>query len=784
MKYLLVDGYNLAYRSYFSMPTALLTTDTKVSTHFLVAYKILKKAIEKLGIDKVVVFIDVGKSKRLSDYKEYKAKRKPMPSFLKETLPDFWKFLYYLGANIIGISNQEADDLIATFVEKFEGEKYILSNDFDLMQLLEMENVYQVIDKSSKFEVFNKKKFMEKYGFEPKFIPDFKALAGDSSDNIPGISGIGTVTAKKLIEKYGDLENILKNSGNKKLKGKEDEARKWYDLTKLKKVEDIEFNVDARKFLVDLNSKSLRKILLDYELNFILKELKFETDIDIPNGNFVKEEKKNFEKISILKIKDKYFAFDGSKFYEFDSVSQIKSKKIFSWNEWISNETIDLYLITSLITSTNMDLEKAVKRFLPFNVRESYGLFFDEKKSLLVKLLYLGERINLQKYNWLNEIYSLEKNLSKYIRNIEARGLYVDVEKLKEIINSDEEKLREISREISNLLGYSLNPNSPKQVVEFLKKIGVKGKKITSEQSFLDKFVDKHPVIKLIIEYKKISKLKSMAVSILEKVKKDTVYPIIHQIGTTTGRIVTENPNIQNIPINGKLREVFKPRKGKIFLVADYSQLELRIVASLAEEEKMLEIFKEEEDLHTITASLLFNKDRTNITKEERKVAKIVNFSILYGKQAFGLAQDLNISIEEANNLIENYYNTFPKLRKWQEKIEEKALSTLEVFSKFYRRKQVPEVISLNKYVREHALRQVINYPVQATASDLFKKVLLKIEERLPNMLLATIHDEVILEVDRNIVQDVKELLVDIMKSIDDEFILDVEVNLKENLIK
>ncbi|GEM_PF-6633751 len=825
--YLLFDGYNLAYRAFFAVPVPMLTLGGVVTTHLTLGYRIWKKTQEevakflcKLGLsgsfytarfvfdvddfdnldlfllkedkvrvvlDKVdfkskdaakadkkiifipLVFIEKGKLKRREMFELYKVQRKPMPSHLKKNLPLLWKLFLKLGVPCLGYDDREADDLMATFVMGgFNGYKFIISSDQDLNQLLG-ENVFQLEYKTNgEMKVKGVGEFLDEFGFEPSLLPDWKALVGDSSDNIPGIKGIGKKTASKLIVKFGSVEKIFENLASlpskdrERLEGKLEEVLFYKRLIKLSVDDELLEAFRGLKWLEKLQFGSA----LDNEEGFNRKRLyefcsRYELKSVAIGENLYREN--DVEELAARLGRN---VFDGKGIVDGESKVMWSLRNLgLGGKEYI--RTGDLKVAFSIVFSKNVELEEVLKRFVlpaPWESRSD--------SDLLGKLLD-----RLEAYSWSNfsKIYNIEKNFSAALEKICDQSVVLDLEKLEELRVEFNDREKELERMIISELG-NFNLSSPKQLREALfKKYAIKLK--TTRADELEKWANLHPIIEKILIWRKVNKLKQIAQSLKDAAFFGQLKPEFVQFGTVTGRVVTKNPNLQNVPVKSedgaRFRELFVAPVGYKVLAADYSQIEMRLVARLAEDENLMRIL-EGEDVHSAVAEKLFG------TKEKRDVAKAINYAIVYGQSPFGLARMLGVSLDEAKDIIDNFYANFPKVKDWHEELIYQAEKNLEVFSFYGRRAQIANFASVSNKVKEEAVNFVYNYPVQSTAADVFKMAVTELvnEGFIPVLL---VHDEVVLYVrneDMDDVERVKEIMENVV--VDEFGVLPVNVSVAE----
>lgn len=760
----------------------------------------------------------------------------------------------------------------------------ILSGDRDTFQLATDKVTIRIPrTKMGKTEVdnFDKNKVLEIYGIEPKELIEVKGLMGDTSDNIPGVPGVGEKTALNLVKEYKTIENLYEKieAGEDNVKGKlREKLVENKDLAFLsKQLGTINIEVPIENSIDSLKTEEWDNIKV-YE---IFRELNFKRYIDRFNleGSSKKEEK-NIEdlfKIEELQIddtnkiqelienikKEKKLIY----FLEKENSSELKNiikKKITSItiyiqknktsyyikindiNEFTSkfkdvfeNKDIELYgyklnedyvmlkelginvgnltfdaeiAAYVLNPSTKYNLEEIIEQYLEINVDDfiennkedenssQINLFdnLDSSKENNKKDLYkkrysiyvygiqkLQEIMSkkLEEINSLDLFTNIEMPLVKVLGEMQFNGMYVDKEELIKFGDSLKEGLKELTNEIYDLCGEEFNINSTQQLgVILFEKLGLpvykKTKKgYSTDVEILEKLKDKHPVIERILEYRSLMKLNSTYVEgLLPYINENTkrIHSYFHQTVTQTGRISSTEPNLQNIPtrieFGKRLRKVFKPEKGYVFIDADYSQIELRVLAHISQDEHMLEAFKNDEDIHVQAASKVLGIPKEEVTKEQRSSAKAVNFGIVYGISDFGLAEQIGVSKKKANEYIKQYLEKYSGIKKFMDDIVELAKNQGYVETSFHRRRYIPELSSNNYMVRQFGARAAMNTPIQGTAADIMKIAMIDVynklkEENLDAKIILQVHDELMIECIENDKEKVKSILKNCMEN-------------------
>ncbi|MCD6270303.1 hypothetical protein J7J23_00805 [bacterium] len=719
---IIIDSNSLLHRAWHALPPLRTKKGELINACYGFALLFLK-AVKELKPDFVVATFDsFGPTFRHKEFKEYKAKRKKAPKEFYDQIPKAKKILNAFGVPVLEKQGFEADDLIGTVVSLIKKDKsslssletIVLSGDLDMLQLVDGQTKVYAPRKGIKDTVlYDKDKVSERYdGLSPSQLLDFKALAGDVSDNIPGVPGIGKKTAILLIKNFGRIEELysaLENNNSIpgiKLSGKMKEK-----LLSFKK----------QAFL----SKELAKINREVKIDFDLKKSGFW----------------RFDKKTIKSVLDE-FEFYG-----------------------LSKRIDELFL--------KKEQKKQGAFFSSFNGREDKNI---EEKTLGTKA-DAGRTSNIEDeidalYKakvFSKKVWQIEKKLIPIIRKMERNGILVDAgccSKISKMLNL---KIKELARQVYDSTGIVFNINSPAQLSEILfskLKIPVKNLKKTSKGMFstnlvqLKKLKSANPVIGYILEYKKFFRLKTGFVDKLIKMvnKEDRkIHPKFKQIGSDTGRIVSFNPNLQNVPKKGEIgkeiRKCFKAEKGFELVSFDYSQVELRIIASLSSDKEMLQLFKEGKDVHTLTAAYVFGVAPLEITEKQRETAKVLNYGILYGISPSGFSEITGLSIKTSEKIIKNYLKKFSGISRFIKESIKKAKDNGFSETIFGRRKFLPDINSENAQIASQQERIARNFPVQGSAADIIKTAMVRIEEKgiltKDCKLLLQIHDELLFEISK-----------------------------------
>lgn len=849
-KIILVDGNNLLFRSYYA--TAYNGNFMKNSKGFptngLFGFTnmINKIILEEKPVYMIVAF-DKGKTFRHDKYEEYKGGRIETPNELKLQFPVAKELLTCMGIKYYEIDNYEADDIIGTFAEYCNKDSdyigTIISSDKDLLQLISSDVDIKLL-KTKDYIRYNEKTFFDDYGIEPKRIVDLKALMGDSSDNIPGVKGVGEKTALKLLQEYKTLDGIyenidsIKGSLHDKLVSDKENAYKSYDLATIVRNVPVEINLEDIKYLGPNHTK-LNELYDNLEFySFKKKDVVKVEDVKPMDIKVLK----NVNELKITKPYALYLEILGSNYHnsdilgmalynDEDSVYVPKEliKPVMEKINTVDKYTYDLkknYVALKYIdvNFSNVVFDTMLAAYLlEYNVKDDIayvannfdgdipfyenvygkGSKLDAPKediiayNTILKAKFIYESYNmfkekLEKENQFKLLTEIEMPLSYVLGDMEYDGVCLDINKLDEMGEEIRMKTELLSKDIYDLAGCEFNISSPSQLGEILfEKLELPhGKKLKTGYStsveVLEKLQDKHPIIKLIMEYRTLTKLYSTYIeglknSVCEDGKIHTIYT---QALTRTGRLSSIEPNLQNIPIRyeyGRLiRKAFIPRENDGFILSgDYSQIELRILSHMANVETLIDAFKNDIDIHTKTASDIFKVSIDEVTKSQRRIAKAVNFGIIYGISPFGLSENAGISLGEAKQFIDDYFETYPGIKDYMEKTKEEAYKNKYVLTLFNRKRILNELNNTNYMIRQQGERMALNTPIQGTSADIIKMAMVKLhsmfkEKNIKSKLIIQVHDELVIDVDAK----EKDIVIDILKDVM-ENIVKLEVPLK-----
>ena len=829
-KVILVDGNNLMFRSFYATlySGSMMTNKEGFPTNALYGFvNMMNKIIAEEKPVYIMVAFDIGKTFRHEKYDYYKGKRDETPDDLKKQFPIAKKILNAMGIKYFELAGYEADDIIGTFAKKAdENSDYIatiISSDKDLLQLIS-DDVEVKLLKPKDYIRMNKQVFYDTYGLEPIKMIDLKALMGDSSDNIPGVKGIGEKTAIKLLQQYGSLDGVyenidsIKGAVHDKLVNDKENAYMSYDIATIYKEVPIDTNFDNIVYHSE-ETEELINIYNDLDFHSFLKKsnVKEESkDITYKLMNNVDEIKLTSPVAINLDLdNDNYHIANiiGMSVYNKDMSIYIKGEDLTNTNFL---KDIDIYTynykkLYSSLKRRNMYTPNCIfdtmlaAYLLNYSVKDDiaylantldYKIPIYDKKEQLTEEEYIKRSINKaifinNTYDTLlkdlkdNNAYDLYNNielpLSTVLAKMELNGIRVDTNILNDMKKDIKEKIDDVSKKIYNLAGKEFNISSPKQLGEILfedlKLPHAKKNKTgyVTDANTLGKLIE-YPIVRLILEYRLLNKLYTTYIEgILNCIAPDgKIHTIYTQAITRTGRLSSIEPNLQNIPIRnefGKLiRKAFVPEKDSLILSSDYSQIELRIFAHLAKVDELINAFKNNLDIHTKTAMDIFKVSKEDVTKNMRRQAKAVNFGILYGISPFGLAEDIGISPKEAKKFIETYFETYPGIKDYMNKEIEEAHKTGYVLTIMNRKRTIEELSSSNYMQRSMGERMALNTPIQGSSADILKKAMVEIDnifekEKLKSTMLLQVHDELIFNVTKDEVDIVKKIVKETMEN-------------------
>lgn len=833
-KIIMVDGNNLVFRSYYATAYSgnFMKNSKGFPTNALLGFvnMINKIIVEEKPMYMIVAF-DKGKTFRHEKYDFYKGGRSETPDELKVQFPKAKELLEAMGIKYYEIDNYEADDIIGTFAkycdldDDYDGT--IISSDKDLLQLIS-DHVDIKLLKQKDYIRYNLESFRKDYGIEPINIIDLKALMGDASDNIPGVKGIGEKTALKLLQEYRTLDGVYQNtdkctpSVKKKLESDKDNAYMSYEIATIYRDVPMEINISDIKYLGPNNAK-LNALYEEFEFYSLLRKNKNKevevkkTDIKIVNSIdeimidkdvavYLELSSSNYHKADIIGMS--VYNEDISYFIPYnvlkDSPSFLTSinkytydlKKTYTALKWkdisFSKCDFDLmigaYLLEYNVKDDIAVLANSLGYDIPFEKQYSKDIENVANVSILkAKFIYEHRKMfldKLQSEDLMNLFNDLEMPLSLVLADMEYTGFRVDKQILIDMGEDIQIKMDLLEKDIYNHAGETFNLSSPQQLSNILfEKLGLPhgNKKIKNGYStatdVLEKIKSKHPIVPLVIEYRMLNKLYSSYIEGLIKTIHDDgkIHTIYTQTVARTGRLSSIEPNLQNIPIRYKygrlIRKAFLPSEDSVILSSDYSQIELRILAHVANITALKEAFINNVDIHTKTASDIFHIGIQEVTDEQRRIAKAVNFGIIYGISGFGLSEQINISTKEAQGFINSYLESYPGIKEYMDKSIEQAKKLGYVKTLFNRKRLIPDINNKNYMIRSSAERMALNTPIQGTSADIIKKAMIDIynefkKQKIKSKMLVQVHDELVLDCKKEELEKVTEIVKNVMENV------------------
>ena len=842
-KFVILDGSSLIFRAFYAMPP--LTDSRGEPTGAMVGFdNMLAKLLAEVQPDLLAIAFDRSRHTfRTERYADYKGNRKETPAELKAQIPLLKDFAKAYGIAFLEKDNYEADDIIGTLATQAAAagfEAIVVTGDRDALQLVRPGLKVMLTKKGiSDIKLYDEAAFQEEYGFEPIKLIDLKGLMGDTSDNIPGVPGVGPKTASKLLIEYGSLEEVLANAGNvsgKKLQEKLLENKEQALLSK--ELATIELAVPGLNFkeedyLIEPDCQQMQDFCQQHELNKVWQnfqrlqgspaeaasdetravpeldcslakdtsDLEFleKTEVIGLAGVFVgKHPFARLEGAALAAGEKRVFVEAGSPVWEkmLDMLSNVSQTAVFDAKRYyqaglgMEVSFFDVELVDYLLRPelSSYELESLSELYFPKEmVPEEFAGAREEavwQARLLARLqpVLSQELIGRQQA----ELYEkIELPLVKVLADMEQRGILVNRERLLEKADEVGKKIAGLQADIYTLAGGEFKINSPKQLGEVLfDRLGLPPVKKTktgysTNAEVLETLRFKHPIVEQVLAFRMWSKLKSTYLDgIVELIDPETgrVHTSFNQTVTATGRLSSSDPNLQNIPVRREegrtIRALFEPGPGYDYLLsADYSQIELRLLAHMSGDESFLEAFRQGQDVHARTAAEVFGVPMEEVTADMRRKAKAVNFGIVYGISDYGLSRDLHISRQEAAGYIESYFDRYPGVKDYLDRMVKEARETGEVKTLFGRKRELPAITSRNFNQRSLAERMAMNTPIQGTAADIIKLAMVAAEQALQesgvkSRILLQVHDELVLEVTEDEVEQVSAILHEAMEQV------------------
>ncbi|WNC16254.1 DNA polymerase I [Brevibacillus brevis] len=855
--FVLIDGNSIANRAFYALP--LLSTSAGLHTNAVLGFTtMLLKVLEEMEPTHIMVAFDAGKVVfRHTEYAEYKGGRAKTPPELSEQFPLIRELLDAFSIKRFELEGYEADDIIGTLTKRADEQNWkttVITGDKDMLQLVSDHVSVALTRKGvSEIELYTPQEIQEKYGLAPLQIIDLKGLMGDSSDNIPGVPGVGEKTALKLLHEYGSVEAVLENvdrvSGKKlqeNLRENVDKAKMSKELATILREAPVELDVEATgysgydgavlaEFFKKMEFKSLLpKIKVDapakgeekaapFQFEVVTAETadRFADKLTSPMAIYVEMDGDNYHHAPILGFglsaddtvlyvpwdvaKDwqafcKWLADDTQKKWTFDGKRDTVG---LAWHGLeILGIDFDVYLASYLLNATesNPTLDSIASQYAKVRVLADEEVYGKGAKRMLPESDVLSEHVAHKAAaiwqsvpvlreqlaeNQMNELLDdLEAPLSMVLAQMEKQGVKVNRDRLAQMGVELDAKLEELTGQIYELAGRTFNINSPKQLGEILFDVldlpVLKKTKTgpSTSADVLEKLAPYHPIIDAILTFRQLGKLRSTYIEGLTKEihsQSSKVHTLYNQATTATGRLSSTDPNLQNIPIRmeegRKIREAFIPsEEGWYMLAADYSQIELRILAHISGDENLIDAFRRGMDIHTRTAMDVFGVGEGEVTSLMRRQAKAVNFGIVYGISDYGLSQNLGITRKEAGDFIERYFSVFSGVKHWMEEIVKQAKQDGYVTTLLNRRRYLPDIRSSNFNLRSFAERTAMNTPIQGTAADVIKLAMIRMQESLrekglKSRMLLQVHDELVFEVPQDELEAMQQLVPEVMES-------------------
>lgn len=806
-KILLLDSNSLMHRAYHALPN--LKSSKGLYTGAIYGFlSILLKIIKEQNPTHIAAAFDLhGPTFRHEMYKDYKATRKPMDEELRQQVEPLKDLITAMGIKIVSMQGYEGDDILGTLSKRFDDDCIIVTGDRDSFQLVSpTTKVFWTKKGVSDIEVYDVQRLLQD-GFTVEQFIDYKALRGDTSDNVPGIPGVGEKTAKQLLDKYGSLENILQNAHEipgklgQNIQSNKELALLSKELVTINCNVPVECDLDEIAF-TPVYSQDVKAKLGELEITSLANRMTFDgaqestapakkiekTIVKLTSASEI-ENAAQGERIAILIGQDVSFAVDEKTEYTISCVEDLFSegigfdeavealKKAAKCRELVCYDYKNLsktYGFEQDIFFDVMIAAHLARGSAPIkNIEQVLGA--DGYETGAVELFAESEnlRTQLAQQSLYDLFLRVEQPLCVVLRNMEERGVRVSVDVLKALEKKYGEIIENLTKEIYSLAGETFNIASPKQLGDILfDKLALPhGKKTKTgysvSEDVLSNLALQHPIVNKVLEYRHYAKLQSTYVVGLQPlVNRGRIHTEFNQCITQTGRLSSTNPNLQNIPARSDeakdIKSAFIPSEGCVLVSADYSQIELRLLAHMSGDEQLIEAFNHDDDIHAITASQILGIPVSEVTPQQRRDAKAVNFGIIYGISGFGLAENLSIPQYKAKEFIANYFINHPKVREFMDKNVQDARERGYSLTMLGRRRNLSDLKASNYMVRSAAERMAMNTPLQGSAADIIKLAMINVEKRLAGMkskMILQIHDELIIDAAKDEEEEVKKIL-------------------------
>lgn len=819
---------------YATLYTHRMTTSNGIPTNAVYGFvMMLNKAIDIIEPDEILVAWDAGKPTfRHKQFQAYKGTRKPLDEELIVQFPIVREYLDAAGIKRYEQEGYEADDIIGSMAKCCKDvQTTILTSDRDLLQLIDSSTHVLLMKKGlSEMDLMDEQNLLDTYGITPSQVIEMKGLMGDTADNIPGVAGVGEKTALRLLNQYSTVENVyahideVKGKLKEKLEKDKDNAFMSLELatiyTKMElpfELEDCEFSgiqEDVNGFYERYEMRSLiNRTKQVKDEKWPLKEMNHFDSIDeddvmimpvCSQESYLDQKLYGFmlpinKTIYYISVENALEDANFKKILETKKISTWDTKEMmhllyrygFKWNVFSDDLHIAGFLLNSTATDSDAmiealhitlpesfhDVSKKTKEEPAYSVTREKAIYHSLTQQLYEKRSEI--RSSLKEQNVISLYEDIEMPLARVLFSMEQEGISIQESFLDEYGSILNQKLDERAQQIYGYAGMIFNINSPKQLANVLfdeLNLSGGGKKRSTSADVLEKLRGKHPIIEDILEYRKIAKVSSTYVDGLKKhIRSDEkIHTCFNQTMTQTGRLSSSDPNLQNISIRDELgkeiRKAFVAQEGYHLLSADYSQIELRMLAHMADEDHMIKAFNEGLDIHTKTATLIFGCTPEEVDEKKRRIAKTVNFGIVYGQTEFGLSSQLNITRKEAGEFMKMYFDSYPKIHQYMNQLIDFCKENGYVETLFHRRREIPEINDKNFMTREFGKRAAMNAPIQGSAADLIKIAMLKMDKALKeagvqSKMLLQIHDELIFLVPDEELELMQKLVKNTMES-------------------